>query len=74
MQLTLNIDTSNEKAIALLNYMRTLEFVSFEEPTALSEIQRQAIDIGIEAVVQGKVQSHEEVMDETRERYPNLFQ
>ena len=63
MQLTLNIDTSNEKAVALLNYMRTLEFVSFEEPIALSEIQKQAIDIGIEALAQSESQSHKEVMD-----------
>ncbi len=73
MELRLNLDISNTKALALLNYMRTLEFVSFEESSLLTEVQKQAIDVGIDALGQGKSQTHKEVMNETKKRYPNLF-
>ena len=73
MQLTLNIDLSNAKALALLNYIRTLEFVSFEERSTLTDTEKQAIDIGIDALEQGKSFKHKEVMSETKKRYPDLF-
>ena len=73
MQLTLNIDLSNNKALAWLNYMKTLEFISFTEEIRLSEIQKQAIDIGIDAINQGKTYEHKDVMEATKKRYPNLF-
>ena len=74
MKNTCNIDLSDAKALALLNYIRTLEFVSFEETNVLSKIQKQAIDIGINALENGKSQKHEDIMKETKKRYPNLFQ
>ncbi len=74
MQLTLNIDLSNTKALALLNYIKTLDFISFEEEIKLTEEQKQFIDIGIEAIKQGKIYKHEDVIAETKKRYPNLFQ
>ncbi len=73
MQLTLNIDPTNAKAMALLNYIKTLDFVSFEEKPTLTDAQKQAIDTGIEALEQGKSSKHKDVMIETTKRYPNLF-
>ena len=74
MQITLNIDTSDDKALALLNYIKTLEFVSFTDDGILTDKQKKAIDTGIDAVNKGNIQNHSEVMQETKERYPNLFQ
>ena len=42
MQITLNIDTSNDKALALLNYIKTLEFVSFTEEERLTDSQKKS--------------------------------
>ena len=68
-----SLDISNTKALAFLNYMRTLEFVSFKESNLLTEEQKQFVDVGIDALEQGKSQTHNEVMNETQKRYPNLF-
>ncbi len=73
MQITLNIDISNAKALALLNYIRTLEFVTIEEAQTLTDLQKEAIDIGIDALEKGKSHSHKQVISETKKRYPQLF-
>lgn len=73
MQITLNLDITNAKALALLNYIRTLEFVTIEETNTLTDKQKEAIDYGIEAIEQGKAFDHEHVLNETKQRYPNLF-
>jgi hypothetical protein len=73
MQVTMNLDISNAKAIALLNYIRTLEFVTLEETKALSDIQKQAIDLGIDALENGKSISQKKVLNETKKKYPHLF-
>jgi len=72
-KITLNMDLSNAKALALLNYIRTLDFVTFERSNILSEIQKQAIDVGINALEQGQSYKHNDIMSETKKRYPNLF-
>jgi len=74
MQLTLNIDPSNHKAIALLNYIRTLDFVSFKDKkVSLSEIQKEAINEGLKELHEGKSLAHSEVLKKTKKKYPNLF-
>ncbi len=73
MQLIVKLDMSNAKAPALLNYIKTLDFVSFEDKYILSNIEKQAVDEGIEAIDQGEYLKHEEVMDNMKNRYPNLF-
>jgi predicted transcriptional regulator len=46
-----------------------------EETTSivLSEAEKQAIDKGIQAIEAGRVESHEEVMESTKKKYPQLF-
>lgn len=74
MKLILNIDISNDKALALLNYIRTLDFVDLEEEQSkLSSEQKKAIDIGLQSLKDGKGVKHSDVMNETKKRYPNLF-
>ncbi len=37
MRLTIDIDITNNKALALLNYIRTLEFISINEKDNITE-------------------------------------
>jgi predicted transcriptional regulator len=46
-----------------------------EETTSidLSQEEKQAIDKGIQSIEAGRAKSHEEVMEITRKKYPQLF-
>lgn len=72
-QFTLGLDDNN-KANALINYIRTLDFATIEEDECLlTNAQKEAIDEALEESKQGLSISHEEMMKQTKERYPNLF-
>ena len=75
MKITLDFDITNAKAMALLNYLKTLDFISIsEDKVKLTNDQKQAIDIGLHDVGSNKTTSQQEVVNETRERYPKLFE
>ena len=75
MKITLDFDITNAKAVALLNYLKTLDFISIsEDKVKLTNDQKQAIDIGLHDVGSNKTTSQQEVVNETRERYPKLFE
>lgn len=44
-----------------------------EDESLLSNAQKAAIDEALEDVINGRVHSHQEVMDETKKRFPHLF-
>ena len=44
-----------------------------EDLVQLSDEVKQAIDVALEQSKNGQTLSHEEVMKQTRERFPNLF-
>ncbi|MFH6992740.1 type II toxin-antitoxin system Phd/YefM family antitoxin [Flavobacterium sp. FlaQc-48] len=44
-----------------------------EDESLLSNAQKAAIDEALEDVAHGRVHSHEDVMDETKKRFPYLF-
>ncbi|HBS85146.1 MAG: hypothetical protein A2W91_01540 [Bacteroidetes bacterium GWF2_38_335] len=74
MQIIFNIDLKNKDALALLNYIQSLDFIKIENKiSVLSEAQKNAIDFGLKAVKYGKTKEHKEVLEETQARYPNLF-
>lgn len=74
MKITLDIDTNNVKAIALVNYLRTLDFIKFEEGSyLLTELQKKAIEKGIDSFEKGKGVPHGQVVNETKSRYPEIF-
>ena len=74
MKLTLNIDLDNNKAIALVNYLRTLDFVNFEEGSfSLSMWQKEAVQAGIRSLEKGDGIPHDQIVSETKARYPELF-
>jgi predicted transcriptional regulator len=39
----------------------------------LNDFQKKAIDEALEDVVNGRVSSHQDVMEETKKRFPHLF-
>ena len=43
------------------------------DETILSDEQKQAIDEALSDIVNEKVHSHQQVMEETKKRFPNLF-
>jgi hypothetical protein len=74
MKITLDIDTSDSKALALLNYIRTLDFISIgEKGGTITPEQKKAIDVGIEQLRKGNGILHSEVKKDTKKRYPQLF-
>ncbi len=73
LQITLKIDPENVKAMALLNYIKTLEYVSVETTTELTDDQKDAVDTGIEALSYGQLTKHQDVVNETKKRYPDLY-
>lgn len=44
-----------------------------DDNSLLSIQQKSAIDEALEDVAKGRVQSHQDVMDETKKRFPHLF-
>lgn len=74
MKLTIDINPDNKEALALLNYIRSLQYVQIteEESVELTEDQRSAIDKGLKSLEDGPL-THEEVMASTRSRFPHLF-
>jgi len=73
MELIVKLDMSNAKAPALLNYIKTLDFVSFEDKYTLSDTEKQAVDVGIEALERGEKLKHKDVMNNMKKSYPNMF-
>lgn len=72
-QLIVKLDMSHSKAQALLNYIKTLDFVSFEDKYVLSDVEKNAIDEGISSLDNGEKLKHKDVMNNMKKRYPNLF-
>ena len=73
MEVTIDINTHSRKAIALLNYLRELDFVSIKDEELLSEELKKALDEGIYQLDNGNISTHDQVVEETKQRYPNLF-
>jgi PHD/YefM family antitoxin component YafN of YafNO toxin-antitoxin module len=44
-----------------------------KEVSLLSDAQKKAIDTAIDDLANGRVNSHEKVMEETKKRFPHLF-
>ncbi|MDX6181074.1 type II toxin-antitoxin system Phd/YefM family antitoxin [Flavobacterium sp. Fl-77] len=44
-----------------------------DDDTLLNNAQKAAIDEALEDVANGRVQSHKDVTEETKQRFPNLF-
>ena len=65
MKLTLDIDINNNKALALLNYLRTLDFIEISKTNdwydELNFKQKESINKGIEDLENGNTYADEDV-------------
>lgn len=72
---TLRISENNSKALALLNYLKTLDFVELTKTVdwydELTIEQKQAIEMGLDDLKNGRVHSDEDVRKSVRERILN---
>lgn len=73
MLVTVKLDMSNAKATALLNYIKTLDFVYIDENYTLSDAEKQAVEEGLASLDRGEKLTHDEVMNNMKKRFPNLF-
>jgi hypothetical protein len=73
MKVTINIDLSNNKALALFNYIKTLDFINVEENDTLSTQEKKAIDKAIKEIELGKGIPHNKAMEQTKKKFPKLF-
>ena len=46
---------------------------SFEENALVEKEVKDAIDLGLRSIEQGKLRLHDEVVDLTKDKYPELF-
>ncbi len=74
MQITLNIDLSNHNALALINFIKGLDFIKIEEGHVnLSEYEKKELDLGLHAVKSGRVIEHSQLVSDLKNQFPNLF-
>lgn len=68
------IDTINDndklKAMLTLLNVNEVENDWYED---LSDAQKQSIEKGLDDIKHGRVKTHEEVMDEMKKKYPQLY-
>lgn len=73
MQVILTFDSNNAQAISLLNYVKSLDFISVvESEEVLSADEKKAITEGLNDLSANRILSHERVMQQTAERFPEL--
>lgn len=71
------LDIQDNKAAFIMELLKNFTFVKATKLTdsntpLLSKEQKAAIDEGINDLEEGRISSHEQVMEETKKRYPNL--
>ncbi len=72
------LDIQDNKAAFIMELLKNFAFVKATKLTDdgktpfLSKEQKAAIDEGINDFEEGRISSHEQVMEETKKRFPNL--
>ena len=72
MKLTIDIDINNNKALALLNYLKTLDFIKIYKTTdwydELNIKHKESVKKGIEDLESGNTFADEDVRKEIHQR------
>lgn len=58
----------------IITQVRNVQKLQQKESKELSESEKEAIEIGLQSIKQGKTHSHHSVLEETESKYPNLFE
>ena len=72
------LEIEENKVAFVMELLKNFSFVKTTELNnsnvlELSYEQRQAIDEGLAAVQEGRIQSYGDVLEETKQKFPNLF-
>jgi hypothetical protein len=67
------LDINDNKAIAFLNFIKSLDFITVKDEFVLSEEEKKAIDIGLNDIELGNVFTNKEVMSELKKIHPSYF-
>lgn len=72
------LDIQDNKAAFIMELLKNFTFVKTTKLTdskvpTLTKAQKEAIDEGLRDLEEGRTSSHEQVMEETKKRYPNLL-
>lgn len=73
------LEIEENKVAFVMELLKNFSFVKTTELNNSSNIleltyeQRQAIDEGLTAVHEGRIQSYGDVLEETKQKFPNLF-
>lgn len=72
------LDIQDNKAAFIMELLKNFAFVKTTKLTdskvpTLTKAQKEAIDEGLKDLEEGRTSSHEQVMEETKKRYPNLL-
>jgi predicted transcriptional regulator len=75
---TISISEYDDKAKALMEYLKTLDFITIEETSVseyeLSEEELAALNRGLKDIDEGRVYSDEEVKNKIRQQIENRLQ
>ena len=72
------LDIQDNKAAFIMELLKNFAYVKATKLTdskapILTKAQKKAIDQGLKDLEEGRVIPHQQVMQETKKRYPNLF-
>lgn len=71
------LDIQDNKASFIIELLKNFSFIKTtqlsDSKTKLTKTEKKAIDEGLKAIDEGKITSHEQVMKETKKRYPDFF-
>jgi hypothetical protein len=72
------LDIQDNKAAFIMELLKNFAFVKTTKLTdskvpTLTKAQKEGIDEGLRDLDEGRTSTHEQVMEETKKRYPNLL-
>ena len=75
MEITINFDANNSKAVSLLKFLKSLDFITIKSNDyELNSFEKKWLDEGIKDIENDNYTSHENVVMEAKQKYPNLFE
>lgn len=75
MEITINFDIQNTKAISLLKFLKSLDFITIKtKGYDLDDFEKSLIEDGLKDIERGDYTTHENVVMEAKQKYPNLFE
>ena len=75
MEIIINFEPNNDKAISLIKFLKTLDFIHVKNNvTELSQPEIDFAEEGIKDFEEGNYSSYENVLLKAKQKYPKLFE